>query len=773
MGSKQPDAPAASSTEGGTPEKAAEPCAEARQPPPAPPLVTMSLATKTVINPSTQAHEAVAVAALVHTRVQQDAHSAETPDLMQSWVGVRPLGRAFAATGRYPGVLPHDMDATVRAANKGGVCGQVQAFADEGRLLQRVFSLLLHHDPDVIAGHNLLGFDLDVLLASAKRNGVRLTWSAVGRLRRSIFPSTFSGGGGGAHGRETFGAGLTAGRLVCDTYLSAKEFLRETTYSLTHLSASQLGARRNDVDPSDVPQVYLEGAPSILRLAQHTAYDSTLVQRLMLHLQVVPLTKQLTCLSGGLWSRTLRLGRAERVDYLLLHEFHERKFVTPEKPVYVGKSGGRVRAKAAYAGGLVLEPKRGLYDDYILLLDFNSLYPSIIQEYNLCFTTIDWTRYLDAPPAAAAASPSAAAGKGKKKKGKAAAKPAGGDDADAPAAMDVDNADDIMADDDGGEEDGGGAAAAAKPADEGAKLPPVPEDAPPGVLPRVIKSLVERRALVKKMLKAEKEPGRRQELDIRQKALKLTANSMYGCLGFTHGRFCAQPIAALVTSKGREALQRTVDVTQTELGMEVVYGDTDSVMVNTRTKDLSQAKQQGNLIKREVNKLYSSLELDLDGIFQAMLLLKKKKYAALVVVENADGTIGVQREVKGLDLVRRDWCGLSKEAGQHVLDRILSGDARETVVESIHEHLRALADAMRAGAVPIGQYVITKGLSKPPQDYPNAKNEPHLQVAMAMQRAGKPVNVGNHIPYIICRRRRQPRQRRGGLGVYARKPHVG
>lgn len=51
----------------------------------------------------------------------------------------------------------------------------------------------------------------------------------------------------------------------------------------------------------------------------------------MFKLQVIPLSCQLTSLSGNLWTRTMRGGRAERIEYLLLHEFHQRKFVTPEK----------------------------------------------------------------------------------------------------------------------------------------------------------------------------------------------------------------------------------------------------------------------------------------------------------------------------------------------------------------------------------------------------------------------------------------------------------
>lgn len=64
--------------------------------------------------------------------------------------------------------------------------------------------------------------------------------------------------------------------------------------------------------------------------------------------------------------------------------------------------------------------------------------------------------------------------------------------------------------------------------------------------------LVQRRREVKKLMAKPCTPEQRQQYDIRQKALKLTANSMYGCLGFSHSRFLAKPLAALITSKGRE-----------------------------------------------------------------------------------------------------------------------------------------------------------------------------------------------------------------------------
>ena len=69
----------------------------------------------------------------------------------------------------------------------------------------------------------------------------------------------------------------------------------------------------------------------------------------------------------------------------------------------------------------------------------------------------------------------------------------------------------------------------------------------------------------------------------------------------------------------------------------------------------------------EVNKLYRQVELDVDGVFKYMLLLKKKKYAAVTLTRLPNGELITQQELKGLDIVRRDWSQLAAEAGKWVI----------------------------------------------------------------------------------------------------------
>ena len=113
-------------------------------------------------------------------------------------------------------------------------------------------------------------------------------------------------------------------------------------------------------------------------------------------LNALPLALQITQVAGNVMSRTLLGGRAERNEFLLLHAFYEKDYIVPDKQYGKKVNKGHAedhqdgehaeagpakagRRKPAYAGGLVLEPKKGFYDNFILLMDFNSLYPSIIQ----------------------------------------------------------------------------------------------------------------------------------------------------------------------------------------------------------------------------------------------------------------------------------------------------------------------------------------------------------------------------------------------------------
>lgn len=116
----------------------------------------------------------------------------------------------------------------------------VQVFPNERALINFLISTISARDPDVIVGHNLLGFDLDTLLHRIQEKGLAkgAIFSSLGRLRRGKFPNLSTGAGKDSSFaiRHVF-----AGRLLCDTYLSAKEFLHERNYSLVELCKTQLG----------------------------------------------------------------------------------------------------------------------------------------------------------------------------------------------------------------------------------------------------------------------------------------------------------------------------------------------------------------------------------------------------------------------------------------------------------------------------------------------------------------------------------------------------
>jgi len=104
-----------------------------------------------------------------------------------------------------------------------------------------------------------------------------------------------------------------------------------------------------------------------------------------------------------------------------------------------------------------------------------------------------------------------------------------------------------------------------------------------------------------------------------------------------------------------------------------------------------------------------------------------------------------------LDIVRRDWSQLSAEIGRFVLEKILSDLGPDDRIDAIRAQLEKAAEDMRTGAVPIGLLAITKQLTKNPEDYPDRKSLPHLQVAMRINsRGGKKLKAGDTVSYVIC-----------------------
>ncbi|KAI8093308.1 DNA polymerase family B-domain-containing protein [Halteromyces radiatus] len=660
-----------------------------------PPLVVMSLSLRTILNKQKNANEIVAASALVCKQVKIDEPTPIQDQAKIRFTAVRQLNNT-----PFP---PGFQDAVTKERKQSN--SSIQVERTESSLLNYLIARIHSCDPDVIVGHNFSGFDLDVLLHRMKALNTQ-HWHKLGRLKRKNWPKLQAGAGGARE--STYQERMVmCGRLICDTYLASKDLIRSKSYRLGDLAKSQLKIDREDIE-FDKLAGYYNNATDLLHLVKHCSFDAFLSSALMFKLQILPLTKQLTNLAGNLWARTMTGARAERNEFLLLHEFHRQKYICPDKSLNFKsqaavealeidgdenaektKTKSKGRRKPAYSGGLVLEPKKGFYDKFVVLLDFNSLYPSIIQEYNICFTTVQ-------------------------REG-------------------TDNKDDEP--DDMTEE----------------KVPDIPDPSmTQGVLPRLIKALVERRRQVKKLMKDPKlTEAEMMQLDIRQKGLKLTANSMYGCLGFSHSRFYAKPLAMLITHKGREILQNTVNLAGS-MDLNVIYGDTDSIMVYTNESELAKVKEMGNLLKKRVNELYNLLEIDIDGFFKHMLLLKKKKYAALLVEEKSNGELVETVETKGLDLVRRDWCDLSHDVSNCVLSFILSKLDREEVVEQIHEYLRQVGEQIRNGEMSLEKFIINKQLTKSPEEYADSKSQPHVQVALRMRQAGLSVNAGDTVPYVIC-----------------------
>lgn len=250
----------------------------------------------------------------------------------------------------------------------------------------------------------------------------------------------------------------------------------------------------------------------------------------------------------------------------------------------------------------------------------------------------------------------------------------------------------------------------------------------PGFLPRALKHLIDERGRVVEELKRAS-PDKVRVLDAKQKALKRIANAVYGYTGWSGARWYAPHVAASITAKGRETISRVVGKAK-ELGLDVIYGDTDSVFVSYKEEAV------GKLLEWVESSL--GLEVKLEKVYKKVLFTEaKKRYAGVTT----DGRI----DVVGLEAVRGDWSEAAKQAQVEVLEVLLrTGDVRRA--ESV---AKEWVDKCRRGEIPLKKLIIWKQITRQLHEY--EATAPHVLVAKELINSGWSIKPGDKVGYVVVK----------------------
>lgn len=252
----------------------------------------------------------------------------------------------------------------------------VKGLANEKEMLEEFATIIERFDPDIITGYNINSFDLPYLLERMKKHNV---YSALGRAKDK--PAYM----------RSFGASQECtipGRVVADPYqiLKRDPWVKFPRYDLNTVAKILLGDEKLAVEYSEMPALWNGAMPQLQRLIDYARKDAELSLRLVLEKQMLDKFFELAKISGSLLQDTMG-GQTMRIEVMLLHELRKRGFVMPPKPRAAVLSK-RLAARQELKGAVVLEPKRGLHTSYVLVLDFKSLYPSIMRSFNVSPDTL-------------------------------------------------------------------------------------------------------------------------------------------------------------------------------------------------------------------------------------------------------------------------------------------------------------------------------------------------------------------------------------------------
>lgn len=256
---------------------------------------------------------------------------------------------------------------------------QIMEHTDQRKMLEHWAEFVREVDPDVIIGYNVANFDVPYLLDRANH----LKSSAfpyLGRIRNQrteIKETTFSSKAYGT--RESKTANMD-GRIQFDMLQVMQRDYKLRSYTLNSVCAQFLGEQKEDVPHSIITDLQNGTPESRRRLAVYCLKDAFLPQRLMDKLMCLVNYTEMARVTGVPFNYLLSRGQQIKVISQLFRKALANDLVVPN-----------IRSESGdeqYEGATVIEPIKGYYDSPIATLDFTSLYPSIMQAHNLCYTTL-------------------------------------------------------------------------------------------------------------------------------------------------------------------------------------------------------------------------------------------------------------------------------------------------------------------------------------------------------------------------------------------------
>lgn len=615
----------------------------------------------------------------------------------------------------------------------------VCSFIDESDMLAAFANYIREYDADVVTGYNVLNFDNVYLLqriqalcgceigSQCSECAQARTFSRIDRpstLKKKYTHTKQRGG------QESWEAWIE-GRDWMDVYRVVMTDHKLRSYKLDNVCSELLGTKKIHIDYEEIPKHQQTPAGREF-LAQYCVKDAWLPCQIIVKRCKLVNALQMAQVTGVPLTDILHRGQQIRTLLLMLQFVKARCRKDPEHPRWYlpDESGNKPPPIDGFEGAVVIRPLPGFYQTPVVTLDFASLYPSIMRAYNMCFSTLV---------------PSLAEAKRRKLKWSEETHNIKDPlDPNYPEVRPVRSFD---------YPEGGKFEYVTRETD----VSFVTSKTRVGILPEILEQLLSNRKRVKKLRKQFHEKSMDYAvLDGRQLALKVCANSVYGFTGAGMGYLGEKRIASSVTRVGRGMANHTKWMCEDRYkdhGLQIVYGDTDSVFANIPASMCDTNCSQEELIAKvdkigdEMGKFCTQAflppnDLEYEKFYYPILLKGKKRYAG----HKFEPGLAPKLDVKGFECVRRDFAPIVSKTQKKILIKL----CKENNVQGAIDLARETVVRLLENDVPIEDLTMSKQLTRKPEDYKNPA--PHTELAKRLQRE-QPAHIapktGDRIDFLI------------------------